>query len=410
MKEKRRPSPPLWRKVLKLLLALMVLAALGACLYLSPLIIFIGEGLIHSPSVQRVFDSLRHIGHVPVLIPKTSEHIAFVCLVNADWSWRRNRLYTIQPDGSRLRDITIDDTKVHYNLDWSPDGEWLAFTLNYRNYAALMDEWSLDDYDEIHRIRYDGTESRRLTYSDSYESAPRWTHDGQHVLYHEWWAGSGLLHRVSAQASGLRALTDFEVAEFDISPDRQKLAVVARIHEGEPQPVYVMNPDGSETEHLLTTNVNVSEIQWSPDNKRILYHAYNGLPTIYDIVAGREEPAPLIRIRGARWSPDNRWIAITGGLDRYKDDYEWIDIHGTSDEKLTNSLHLYNIVTGELKQLVSSFAGHLSSASWSPDSQWLAFSRGSPNAQVYKIRVNGSGLQQLTDLDCGAYGVVWSPM
>lgn len=408
MKEKRRPNPPIWRKVLKLLLVLMVLVALGACLFMSPLIIFIGEDLIHSPSVQRVFDSFRHIGHVPVWIPKTSEHIAFVCLINADWSWRRNRLYTIQPDGSHLRDITIDDTKVHYDLDWSPDGEWLAFTLNYRNYAALMDEWSLDDYDEIHRIRYDGTESRRLTYSDSYESAPRWTRDGKDIVF----LGGGYrsrLYRVSAQASGLRALTDFEAAEFDISPDRQKLAVVARVHEGEPQPVYLMNPDGSETEHLLTTDVNVSGIQWSPDNKRILYYAYNGLPAIYNIEAGREEPAPIIRIRSARWSPDNRWIAIIGGLDRYKVDDEWIDINGTSDEEISNSLHLYEILTGELKQLVDAADGHVSGASWSPDSQWLAFSQGLSKAQVYKVRIDGTELQQLTNMECSAYGVAWSP-
>ena len=388
----------------------MVLVALGACLYMSPLILFYGEVLIHSPSVQRTFDSFRHSGHIPVWIPKSSEHIAFVCLVSSDWTWRRNRLYTIRPDGSRLRDITIDDTKIHYDLDWSPDGEWLAFTLVYRNVTALMDEWDpVGHYDEIHRIRYDGAEARRLTYSDSHESTPRWTRDGSDILFNGDWAGSGLLQRVSSQATGRRALTDFAMAEYEISPDRRKLAVVARIRAGDSRPVFLMNPDGSQVERLLTTDIDISEIHWSPDNKRLLFFEHNGLPTIYNIEAGHEDSAPLIRTRSARWSPDNRWIAIIGGQDRYRDNDEWIDIIQTSDDEITNSIQLYDTVTGQLQRLIGAPEGDVSSVSWSPDSQWLAFSQGSPNAQVYKIRLDGSDLQQLTNLDCSAYGVVWSP-
>lgn len=273
-----------------------------------------------------------------------------------------------------------------------------------------MDEWNTNrPYDEVYRLRYDGTETRRLTYEDSYKNTPRWTRDGQHILFHDGWSGSGLLHRVSSQATGRRALTDFEIAGFEISPDRQKLAVVARNHDGDPQPVYLMNVDGSQVEHLLTTDIEVSEIQWSPDNKRILFYEHNGLPTIYNIGAGHEESEPLIRTRNARWSPDNRWIAIIGGLDRYRENDEWIDINQTSDDEITNSIHLFDTMTGELKQLVNASDGDVSSVSWSPDSQWLAFTKGSPNAQVHRIRADGSSPQQLTDLNCNAYDVAWSP-
>ncbi|MCY4064191.1 MAG: hypothetical protein OXG53_17610 [Chloroflexi bacterium] len=391
----------------------VTLLAIGACLTFSPIILFFGEILIHSPPVQRVFDSLRHGGHIPVLIPKTFELIAFVCGDNTDPYNRifNNSLFTVRHDGSHLRDISIDESMIHYDLDWSPDGEWLALTLQYDNVASLMDEWNpAAFYHEIHRLRHDGTEARRLTYNESDEKKPRWTRDSRDILYHDTWSGTWQLHRVSMAPTNPHALTTLEVSDFDLSPDRQKIVAIVRKRDGESHSIYLLNPDGTGLAHLMTPDVFVSEIQWSADNKLILYYAYNNLPTIYNIVAGREEPVPLIRIRSARWSPDNRWIAIIGGLDRYKDDDEWIDINGTSDEKLTNSLHLYDIVTGELKELVSASAGHVSSASWSPDSQWLAFSQGSPNAQVYKIRVDGSGLQQLTDLDCGAYGVVWSPM
>ena len=411
MKTKRRANPTLVRTILRHLILPVTLLAIGACLTLSPFIVFFGDFLIHSPPAQRAFDAIRHRGHIPVRIPKISELIAFVCGGNTDRYNRifSNRLYTITPDGSHLRDISIDESMIHYDLDWSPDGEWLAISLQYDKIASFMDEWNMAAfYHEIHRLRYDGTEARRLTYNDSDEKKPRWTGDNGDILYHDARSGARL-HRVSAQASGTRALTDFEVAEFDISPDRQKLAVVARIRDGEPQPIYLMNPDGSEIKHVLTTEIKVSDIRWSPGNKRILFYGYNSLPTIYNIEAEREEPAPLIRISSARWSPDHRSIAIIGGLDRYREDGEWIDINGTSDEKVRNSIYLYDLKTGELKQLVSAYEGTVSSVSWSPDSQWLAFSQGDPQSQVYKIGADGSGMQQLTNLDCHAYDVAWSP-
>ncbi len=58
--------------------------------------------------------------------------------------------------------------------------------LGYRNLAALMDEWNpVSPYDAIYRLRYDGTENRRLTYDDHHNHSPRWTSDGRDILFHD---------------------------------------------------------------------------------------------------------------------------------------------------------------------------------------------------------------------------------
>ena len=409
IKEKRRPSPPRWRKVLKYFLLLITLPAIGVCLYASPFILFVGKFMIGPPLVQHTLDSLRHRNHIPVLVPKTSDLIAFVCRESTGRDSVSNRLYTMRPDGNRLRDISISSSKVHYDLDWSPDGEWLTFTLAYRNYSALMDEWSpLSPYDEVYRIRYDGTESRRVTYEDSYKNTPRWTRDGRDILYHDTLSGSWLLHRVSLQAANTRAVTTFEIAGYDLSPDRLKVAAIARNPDRGPTSIYQLNPDGTDLQHLFSTDFYVSAVHWSPDKRRIRYHARFGRLQIFNIEDGEEETLPPIRVRSARWSPDNRWIAIIGGLDHYRENDGWTLIQGTLDDELSDKLYLLDLETGRLKQLFDApeFASGLS---WSPDSQWLAFSHGAPNAQVHKIRVDGSGLRQLTDLHCDAYGVAWSP-
>ncbi|MCY4069703.1 MAG: hypothetical protein OXG60_00235 [Chloroflexi bacterium] len=343
-----------------------------------------------------------------MLVPKTSEHIAFVCKGDAD-SYG-NSLYTIRPDGGHLRDISVDKSRIHYHLDWSPDGEWLALTLGYRNMAALMDEWNtISPYDEVYRVRYDGTETRRLTYENSYKNTPRWTSDGKDILFHDSLSGSWLLHRVSSRATNTHAVTTFEIAGFDLSFDRQKVAAIALNREFGQKSLYQLNPDGTESEYLMTPDIDVSDIHLSPDKHRILYYSHSGRLHIFNIQASKEESVPPIRVGRARWSPDNRRIAIIGGLDRYRENDDWTIIQGTMADELSSTLFLFDLDTGLLKQVLDLPGLHSSSLSWSPDGQWLAFSHGSPNAQVHKIRGDGSGLQQLTDLDCNAYGVAWSP-
>ncbi len=408
MKRKKRDSPPKWRTFLRHLILPAALLAIGVCMYVSPIVVYFGKFLIYWPPVQYAFDSLKHRNHVPVRISKTSELIAFVCI--NDLKYSGNSLYTIRPDGSHLRQISDDKSRIHYQLDWSPDGEWLAFTLGYPFPDAPPDEWDPNRwYYEIHRMRYDGTEARRLTYNNSDEDHPQWSADGRHILFHQRWRGSWRLHRVGARANHTEALTSFEIGGFDLSPDRQKAVVFARNFDGGAQPVHLLQPDGADVEYLMTPDTYISEIEQSPDNQRILYYARNGRLHIYNIEAGREEPTPLIRVYSARWSPDSRWIAIIGGRDRYREDGEWIDIPGTTSDEQTNNLYLLDSFTSELVQPLNASAANVSSLSWSPKGKWLAFSDASLGGQVYKVRSDGGGLRQLTDLNCRAYGVVWSP-
>ncbi|MCY3780804.1 MAG: hypothetical protein OXG78_10890 [Chloroflexi bacterium] len=49
------------------------------------------------------------------------------------------------------------------------------------------------------------------------------------------------------------------------------------------------------------------------------------------------------------------------------------------------------------------------SPTWSPDNEWIAFTKGGVDRQLFKIRRDGSDLQQLTDLDCDIKVASWSP-
>lgn len=87
------------------------------------------------------------------------------------------------------------------------------------------------------------------------------------------------------------------------------------------------------------------------------------------------------------WSPDGNTIAY---------------VHGGSVSSRTG---IYLIDTdGKNKRLVYASVG-ASAPTWSPDGQWIAFS---DNAQIYKIKVTGDSLTQLT-FEGRNFFPAWSP-
>ena len=105
----------------------------------------------------------------PLITPaptnRTSDLIAFICEGRYD-GWP-DAIYTVHPDGSHLRQIRARPYQSYSQMTWSPDGAWLLFVASNHFLTMLPDE----KY-EVYRIRFDGLDSRRLTYNRIIEVAP----------------------------------------------------------------------------------------------------------------------------------------------------------------------------------------------------------------------------------------------
>ena len=122
----------------------------------------------------------------------------------------------------------------------------------------------------------------------------------------------------------------------------------------------------------------------------------NGKLNIFNVETGADEDIKNVRAYQASWSPNGKWIAILGGLDKYYESGELVSIDGSESKGLYDRLYLLDVTTRDLQLLVPKPAAF----TWSPDSQWIAHTQYANGRQLFKIRPDGSGLQKLTDTDC----------
>ncbi len=362
----------------------------------------IALGLICSVPVVLTSPELQwHINHnirrPPVITPapasKTSEMIAFTCGKYGDFP--RNSLYTVYSDGSHLRRVRQHPFRSYEDISWSPDGIWIAMVVENLDYNL----WRSSKY-EIYRVRFDGLDSLRLTYNDRRESFPVWSDDGGSITF----ISEQSIHQISLNGHEISRSDNPHISEyvwsrpFDWSSDKQRYA----FSEFEVLS-YGRNPDGSDLQSERMEH-GIKGLEWAPNSEEILYYFYN----VYklEIIDVKTKAAAfsldMNNIWDARWSPDGNWIAIMGQM---------------PDERSVTRLYVLDIQSGDIQTVTIDDIRIRSSISWSPDSEWIAFSHfdysfGDENkyiGRLFKIKRDGRDLQQLIDLDCRIEEISWSP-
>lgn len=200
------------------------------------------------------------------------------------------------------------------------------------------------------------------------------------------------------------ALTDLHAAGLYLSPDGTNFAV--RLFEdtngdgivsagGENSNVYLYPlVDKTLTRLTEAETKGTVQVNWLPDSQQFTYSLNKDI-FLFDLESSTSKR--LLSFPGLiylhQWSPDGRWLAIVSRL---------------SDEPVpggeSHRLDLYDAETDELISVVSKLGG--SRISWSPDSQWFAFSHDSSNQGLYVTSINDLVPIQLSS---GTSFASWSP-
>ncbi len=167
---------------------------------------------------------------------------------------------------------------------------------------------------------------------------------------------------------------------------------------GERQQIFAMNPDGSERVQLTNElNEGYTILRSRPGGTRVAYYKVNLTVAsgIYTMRGDGSDPTGPFKFDFSIWD-------ITDDGER---------VVGIKDQTVHQTLAVGDLRTGEATDLPTGdvLPGE---AIWSPDGELIAFTGREDDGlrnELYVIRPDGSGLQQITDDESIKYVPSWSP-
>lgn len=271
--------------------------------------------------------------------------------------------------------------------DWSPDGTHLVFGSDRSGNV------------DLYSVAIDGTDLRRLT-SDPYQDLiPRYSPDGQQIVFHRTKNVSGLfegasLHIVNADGTGERLLLDTLYQDFDPTWARGGAEIVFSCNRfGRSWDLCGVAPDGTGLRRIFYAD-GAQHATASPDGMHLAFQSFAGGQAIWvtDVDGvGSVNLTPDLVSFDFGWAPDGEHLTLST-YDNGAYQVQSIAREGDALKPLTDPL------------------SEASDASWSADGARIVFySFASGSQELWVVRPDGSDLRRITDDDLLESRPLWNP-
>lgn len=280
-----------------------------------------------------------------------------------------------------------------------------------------------------------------------------------------WLVGSEPIHGafiIRTDGIGKRALLEgvFYPEGVSVSPAGDWIAFTGMLNREDPiHHLFLVRPDGSDLRSIYSTDGYINTISWSPDGKNVVFALVTGprgqtQVDLYEVELGTNQVVQLTNTRdlneqGPVYLSDGEVITFLlhdPGQEPQSFVPMMMDIDGTDirsfellqtsdwisyawspagtelvyssggDQKCGNNLYLIDKAGDDLRRLTKS-ADQDGSPTWSPDSEWVAFSRASCSDsgvtgfdEIFILHRTGGGLLQVSDqANLTITGLAWLP-
>jgi dipeptidyl aminopeptidase/acylaminoacyl peptidase len=256
--------------------------------------------------------------------------------------------WTVRADGSDRTRVEVDVPGFVRVPSWSPDGTRIVFDVN-----SFDDPHPKGGNFDIYAANADGSDPIRLT-SEMVDHSPVWSPDGTKIAYVHGWYNNAQIWVMNPDGSDSQQLTDRNGPNMfpSWSPDGARIAFVS--FDGSNADIYVMNADGSDVRRLTNGSAHEDQPAWSPDGRQIAFTSEGvGNPGINVMspdgtgvtqLLDDTDPANL----GFAWSPDGTKMAV-------------VSIRGPGNDR---NVYVLDVATGEFTSIGEPGAWY--GPSWQP--------------------------------------------
>lgn len=222
---------------------------------------------------------------------KDGTRIAFESDLDGDFE-----IFSMNADGSNLQQLTFNDTD-DWGPAWSPDGNSLAFHSDR------------DGDVELYVMANDGTNVQQVTNNSSVDRSASWSPDGRRVVYYSDVSGGRELYIIDVFGGGAFRLTSNSF--YDGLPDwslNGMQIVFASTREQDDVEIYTMRINGQNVRRLTSSPGVDDDPVWSPDGRQIVFESErNGNLDIWIMNADGSNLYALTDHPANDWSADWIW-------------------------------------------------------------------------------------------------------
>lgn len=241
-------------------------------------------------------------------------------------------IYIMDSQGADPRRLTFNISVQHDEPDLSPDGQliayearlgaaWMVYTMdtNGNNVRAVVEgrlpDWSPDGgrlaYEsetqprQIWMVDYPNGVPRQLTQNSRANRAASWSPDGREIVYMSEVNGIWQIFIMDVATRVERQVTTgSESRRYPVwSPDGGLIAYNTIVGDGNPEEVWVMEPDGSNVRAVTSGGLN-GRPAWSPDGQFLLFNTWRDARwLIYRVGRDGSDPTRLT-VQGQDSRPD----------------------------------------------------------------------------------------------------------